>query len=345
MSTKDTLTRLAEQARQDFWEKGEVVLQSPLLIQGAECARHLALGLILSRSVILSSYAPFALGWIGASGSGTAGFAALLGAAAGYLWGMGLVDGLRYVAAGILIYVTAFALYDLRIYRKEWFMPLATSAMTVVTGFIYLSESGWKGTEVVCFVSEVALAGLTCFCFRRLPGLLEERDKPPVAERLVLLAGVTAALAPGELGFGLSPGIILACLCLFSTDGRTRPGAAVGQRLALDLSIGTTGVYTCALGAGALLSGWGRHRGKVIQTGLFLAAALTGIVWLGGRIQDVGSLLTGSVIYLALPNRLEKLLRHRLESPALVTVGTFSETDGVRQQVGRQLQERAEVFR
>ena len=111
MNTKDTLSRLAAQVRQDFWEKGEVVLQSPVLVQGAECVRSLVFGLILSHSVILTDYAPFALGWIGAAGSGFGGFAALLGAAAGYLLGMGLVDGLRYVAAGILVYATAFALY------------------------------------------------------------------------------------------------------------------------------------------------------------------------------------------------------------------------------------------
>lgn len=39
MNTKDTLSRLAAQVRQDFWEKGEVVLQSPVLVQGAECVR------------------------------------------------------------------------------------------------------------------------------------------------------------------------------------------------------------------------------------------------------------------------------------------------------------------
>ena len=206
MNTKDTLSRLAAQVRQDFWEKGEVVLQSPVLVQGAECVRSLVFGLILSHSVILTDYAPFALGWIGAAGSGFGGFAALLGAAAGYLLGMGLVDGLRYVAAGILVYATAFALYDLRIYRKVWFMPLATAAMTAVTGFIYLSEAGWEGMEAACFLSEVVLAGVSCFCYQQLPTLWAQAEEPPVAERLFLLATVMAAAAPLEWGFGLSPG-------------------------------------------------------------------------------------------------------------------------------------------
>ena len=247
MNTKDTLTRLAEQARQDFWEKGEVVLQSPVLVQAAECARNLVFGLVLSRSVILSDYAPFALGWIGAAGSGFSGFAALLGAAAGYLLGLGLVDGLRYVAAGILVYATAFALYDLRIYRKVWFVPLATAAMTAVTGFIYLSESGWEGLAAACFLSEVVLAGVSCFCYQQLPALWEETEEPPVAERLFLLATIAVALAPLEWGFGLSPGVMLACFCLLPTVPDYRPGAGAGFGLALDLAMSTGGVYTLSL--------------------------------------------------------------------------------------------------
>lgn len=50
MRTKETVLRLASQFRQDFWEKGEVVLQSPMLIQAAECARRFILGAVLSRS-------------------------------------------------------------------------------------------------------------------------------------------------------------------------------------------------------------------------------------------------------------------------------------------------------
>ena len=111
MNTKDTLSRLAAQVRQGFWEKGEVVLQSPVLVQGAECVRSLVFGLILSHSVILTDYAPFALGWIGAAGSGFGGFAALLGAAAGYLLGMGLVSAWACMIAHNLLLFLLFAGY------------------------------------------------------------------------------------------------------------------------------------------------------------------------------------------------------------------------------------------
>ena len=150
----------------------------------------------------------------------------------GICWGLGLVDGLRYVAAGILVYATAFALYDLRIYRKVWFMPLATAAMTAVTGFIYLSEAGWEGMEAACFLSEVVLAGVSCFCYQQLPALWEEAEEPPVAERLFLLA--TIAVAAGSVGVGLWPvagghaGLLLPpAHCARSTVQGQAPGSAL----------------------------------------------------------------------------------------------------------------------
>ena len=294
MRTKDTVLRLAGQIRQDFWEKGEVVLQSPMLVQAAECTRRFILGAVLSRSEILAGYAPFALGWIGASGSGPAGFAALIGAAIGYLLGMGLVEGLRYVAAGILVYATAFALYDLRVYRMEWFMPVATGAVTAVTGFIYLSEAGWDGIAVVCFATEVILAGIACLCYRRLPNLLEELEEAPVTERLFLVATVLIAFCPITISFGLSPGILLACFFVLPTgDGNAgyRAATGAGFGLAVDLTLGGGGLYTCALGAGGLLAEAGRDRGRLIQTGLFLVAGAAAMIWFGAKGRNLAAAL------------------------------------------------------
>ena len=348
MRTKETVLRLAGQFRQDFWEKGEVVLQSPMLIQAAECARRFILGAVLSRSEILSGYAPFALGWIGASGSGPGGFAALLGSALGYLLGLGLVEGLRYVAAGILIYATAFALCDLRIYRMEWFMPLAAGGVTAVTGFIYLSEAGWDGTAAVCYATEVVLAGAACLCYRRLPDLLEEMEESPVAERLFLIATVLIAFCPIRLTWGLSPGIILACFFVLPV-GEGNPGyrAAVGAGfgLAVDLTLGGGGLYTCALGAGGLLAEGARHRGRLVQIGLFLAAGMAAVIWFGGAVRDAGNLLVGALLYLALPRQAEAWLRRFFQREPAISTASMPAADGIRQSVSHQLGERAAAYR
>lgn len=348
MRTKETVLRLASQFRQDFWEKGEVVLQSPMLIQAAECARRFILGAVLSRSEILSGYVPFALGWIGASGSGPGGFAALLGAGLGYLLGLGLVEGLRYVAAGILIFATAFALYDLHIYRMEWFMPLAVSGVTAVTGFIYLSEAGWDGTAAVCYATEVVLAGAACLCYRRLPDLLEELEESPVAERLFLIATVLIAFCPVRVGFGISPGIALACFFVLpvgegSAGYRTAVGAGFG--LAVDLTLGAGGLYTCALGAGGLLAEAARHRGRFLQTGLFLLAGAAAVIWFGGAVRDAGNILTGCLLYLALPKGLETRLQRFFQREPAVATALLPATDGIRQSVSHQLGERAAAYR
>ena len=42
-------------------------------------------------------------------------------------------------AAAVLVCATAFALFDLRVYRRGWFMPAVTGAVTGVTGFRHIS--------------------------------------------------------------------------------------------------------------------------------------------------------------------------------------------------------------
>lgn len=68
------------------------------------------------------------------------------------------------------------------------------------------------------------------------------------------------------------------------------------------------------------------------------------MAWFGGRVQDVGSLLAGSVLYLATPNQAEEWIRKRLGKRVAIATGAMTASDSVRQQVGQQLQERAEVF-
>ena len=346
MGTKEMVLRLADQLRRDFWEKGEVVLRSPVLVQAAECTRRFVLGAVLSRSVILSDCAPFALGWIGAAGPGPAGFAALLGALLGYFVGFGLVDGLRYVAAAVLIYVTAFALYDLRWYKRSWFMPLVTAVMTGVTGFIYLSEAGWTPSVAASYITELLLASLACLSYRNLPGLLEEAEEPVAPHRLFLLATVFIALCPLRMGFGLSPGAVLACFFVLPAGTFAhRVAVGAGMGLAVDLATGSGGLYTCALGAGGLLTALAGHWGRLLQTGLFLLAGVGTVAWLGGTAQDAANLLLGGLLTLALPKSGAAWLQRTFQPEALPALAPVPVTDGLRQTVQRQLGEQATAFR
>lgn len=117
-----------------------MVLRAPALVRGAECAIRFSLGAVLAGAEIFGGYAPFGLSMVGCSGSGLDGFAALLGACLGYLSFRGLTEGLRYVAAAMLIFSVSFAFFDIRLYRKSWFMPLVSALLSGATGFVYLGK-------------------------------------------------------------------------------------------------------------------------------------------------------------------------------------------------------------
>ncbi|MCD8142853.1 MAG: stage II sporulation protein E, partial [Clostridiales bacterium] len=125
-------------------------------------------GFWLSRSLVLGSYSPFALGFVAASGPGLNGLAALVGAALGYLTGLGLSGSLRYLAAALLVFAVAFAFEDLPLYRSGWLMSAGAAIATGLTGFVYLSASAWTAEGALYFASETLLAGVSCRFYQNL---------------------------------------------------------------------------------------------------------------------------------------------------------------------------------
>ena len=111
MSTKELWKDKLRQAKQELSDNGRLVLQAPALVRAAEAAIHFLLAGVLAGAEIFGGYSPFALSLVGAAGSGSNGFAALLGACWGYFSFLGFVDGLRYVAAAVLIFAVSFAFF------------------------------------------------------------------------------------------------------------------------------------------------------------------------------------------------------------------------------------------
>ena len=157
---------MAEKGRARRAQAGEElkrVVRSPLLVRAAERAMRFLLGWVLAGGEIFGGFAPFGVGLAASCGSGLDGLTATLGAALGYLTMRGLTEGLRYAAAAVLVFLVAFAFYDVKIYKKGWFMPLVSAGMTAVTGFVYLSDARWTPGQAVFFVTEILLAGASCY--------------------------------------------------------------------------------------------------------------------------------------------------------------------------------------
>ncbi|NCC69556.1 MAG: stage II sporulation protein E, partial [Clostridia bacterium] len=159
MTTKEKLRTKTARIREEAAQTGRVVIHAPVLIRGAECVIRFLLGAILAGAEVFGDYAPFGVAMVGASGSGAAGFSALLGACFGYLSFLGFTESLRYVAASILTFSVAFAFFDVKLYRKTWFMPVVTALLCGATSFVYLSDRGCLTSDVIFFVTELLFAG------------------------------------------------------------------------------------------------------------------------------------------------------------------------------------------
>ena len=166
MAAKEKLKVRSAKLQEEMRETGRVVLRSAALVRTAECVMRALLGALLAGAEIFGGYAPFALGLVAASGSGVDGFCALAGACFGYLSLRGLSVGLRYAAAAILVYAVAFAFFDIRLYRKSWFMPVVSALLDGLTGFVYLSERGWTTLNLIFFGTELLLCGASAYLYR-----------------------------------------------------------------------------------------------------------------------------------------------------------------------------------
>ena len=243
MATKEKLKTKAARVREEARETGKVILRAPALVRAAECVIRFLLGAMLSGAEIFGGYAPFGLGLVAASGSGLDGFCALLGACFGYLSFQGFAEGLRYVAGCILAFSLAFAFFDVKAYRKSWFMPLAAAGMDGITGFVYLSDRGWSPEGLIFFGTELLLCGASAYFYRiAFTPWTEKREEEGLTPRqtvsLLILAGtLLLTLSKITLLGDLSVGRCAAAAAVMATayKGGIGVGATVGVACGLGM--------------------------------------------------------------------------------------------------------------
>ena len=314
MAVKEGWKARAQRVKKEFVTTGKVVLKAPALIRWAEAGIRFCLAAVLSGAEIFGGYAPFGVAMVGASGSGAGGLCALLGACFGSLMFRGLIDGLRYLAAAVLTFAVAFAFFDVKVYRKSWFMPLIAGAMTGCTGFVYLSQAGWRTADVIFFGTELLLAGAAAYFYRVALGgwkrESEERDLRRTVSAAILGMTVLMALAQIRLLGDISLGRILAALavllCVY--EGGLGAGAAAGvaSGVAMDLATGGGPFYGMLYGFAGLVAGAFRTRGKLTAALAFVLADALGVLWTwdgGLRSAVLYEVFIASVLFLLLPRQ------------------------------------------
>lgn len=318
----------------------------------SDCGVRFLLAAVLAGAELLGGHSLFALALVAVSGPGLEGVSALLGAALGYLSFWGLAEGLRYIAASMMIYAIALALGEFRIYRKVWFMPAVAAALNGLVGFVYQSASGWSAWDRVGFVTEVILTAGTVYLYRLAFGVWEKRrgreglSVPQTAGVLLLAVTVAMTLARVEVA-GHSLGRILcasaALLCAWKGGVGIGAAAGVTAGLAMDLAAGTPPYYTLIYAFPGLFSGLFTRQNRLLCAGAYLLSGAAAIFWTwqgGVPFSALRELAVGVAVFLLLPDRLLRRFASlaRQEAPA-------GEEPRARRLAASQLGETASAFR
>ena len=146
--------------------KGETLrINRPAAVKAASLGTHFALGFVTGCVRVFGSCAPFGVAMAARSGGGLGGLACVLGAAAGYLVSGSLAWGLRYMAALVLVFTTAFLLRETAIAHRAWFMPAVAAAVMGATGALNAFDKLLQLSVAVDLATEVVLTGLSAYLF------------------------------------------------------------------------------------------------------------------------------------------------------------------------------------
>ena len=315
-------------AREDLYTKlvrlrgravqaGRSGVSAPAVQLASEVGIHLLLGAVLAGGVIFEQCAPFGVALVAASGTGLCGGGALLGACFGYLMLLPFTISLRYMSASILTFAVAFAFYDVKLLRRPWAMALVAGLMNGSTGLVYLAQRSVDAAETACFLTELFLTVGAAFCFRQvLLPLRMEREEQEWSEKrrscvLVLVCCVLVSLSGLTLWRDVSLGrsAAVACVLAGAWKGGCSVGAVLGLSIGLgmDLAFGQSPLYAMAWGVAALTAGVCRGERRQAAAVAFVLGNGAATLWLwesGMRISNLYEVFVGSVVFMALPEKL-----------------------------------------
>ena len=331
---------------------GRRELRLPLVMRLSECVIRFLLAAVLAGAEIFGGHALFGLAMVGVGGSGLEGFVTLLGAALGYLSFRGFLEGLRYIAASMMIFAVALALYDFHIYRRPWFMPLVSAALNGLVGFVYLSAGGWTAERVISFVTEVILTAAVVYFYRLAFSVWEEKREgtglsvKQTVGVLVLGATLLLTLTRVTVGDTLSVGRVLAAVAVMTAGwkGGVGVGAAVGVAVGLTMDLSAVGDanYTMAYAFSGLMTGVFSGQGRLFSMLAYVIANGAAVLWTwsDGQIGLLYEAASASVIFLMVPEQL-----FRRFAALFRQEGAREEDDRTRAHTAGQLKQTAEAFR
>ena len=325
------------------------------IIRIAEYGIRFFLGAVLANGTLLGGCIPFGLGFVGASDPGLSHLFSLLGCCIGYLFALSFSVSLKYIAASILIFAVSFAFFDLRVYRKAWFMPLMTSFLTAATGFVYLPEQGFSARAVLLFIMEVSVAGISAYFYKIAFSPWNTSTEEPLSRKqitAILLFGISVFIAlaqvhlPGQISVGRLAAAFF--VMFYAWKNGIGIGSAVGiaTGVAMDLAAGVAPFYAMAYGLSGLVAGVVSRKGRLLTAVTYVLVNGITVLWALEYLSSLSILyevFIASVLFLLVPE--QRLSRLSVLFQAIPSAETEKESPPIRSYIKERLEEASAAFR
>ena len=276
---------------------------------------NFALGMILATIPLLGGSAPFGIAIAARAAGGISSMMCALGASLGYLLAFGFQEGIKSVAAVVLVFTAGFVFQDVRLSRKSMFMPLIAAFFTLLTAFLgyYTAEAGT--VMILPLAAQTVLAFGAAYFFREAFAATEPMTETAELRRgislMLLLACVLMALSRAVILETVSLGRVcaIALVQMVAFRGGPLSGAAVGVLLgaAMDAVNAQGAFFAVAYPVSALVSGvFARHGRLPFLLSYILCGALSVILFAESTMhfELLYENFFTSVIFLVLPNPL-----------------------------------------
>jgi len=291
---------------------GSLPEQRPQLAAGLGWALNFLLGFILGTVPVFGGCGSFGVAAAAQAGAQLSGFFCALGASAAYLLMFSFSEGIKQVAAVFLVYTSVYIFQDLRVCKKQWFMPMLAALFTAVTAVLGSLELSVHEMELPKILAKCLLAGGGCYFFREALSTAE-RDTETAEIRhgiavVILMSCMLMSLNRLEIMDLVSVGRIAALLIVMISafKGGTLSGAASGTALGIAMDISSSIAHGCSFvyAFAGLLSGiFSRHGRLPFALSFILSSALASLA--AGEAAENLSLyyevFASSVIFMILP--------------------------------------------
>lgn len=271
--------------------------------------------LLLAKSVLLGSIAPFGLSASGALGTRKGSLWGLLGACLGYITVIDRVNSLKYIACIILIYTAHFVFSEMEISKSKIFLALSVLIPTGCINLVFLADAGFVAFDSALALFDVILATACALLFSdlRSPGTVKSNIFPVAA--ITLCAAMISPLGEIRLSEIATLGNIFAfsLVLLVSYTGGTGTGALVGVVFGVFASLAESSAeYSMLCGVLGIMTALCSLRGKLfacfvsVPTTFFLSVCIDPSK-IGGRLFE---LVLSGVIFVLCANVFSRHTKH-----------------------------------